>query len=254
MRTLRISLGLALLALPIGQLSLHAAASGPRPAQSTGPGEAMPLIIPARRPASAPPAAPPPLPPAAENVTPVTLETRLRQRSGTRNETVRQTIHRTVDRIHVAAGDGREWLFQRNPRDPRRVSGTLIDHAARALVFHDESDLRNRLGIHGWAQVLALGFDHALLDRLRPTATSRSIGAVRAVRYVSDEKDAELRELWWSEKDFLPTGFTVTRDNRSVEFSVARMRAGVNTTLLRAPAERFPAYRTVDLADWLEGH
>jgi hypothetical protein len=239
-----VSVGMAPILLSSASSALHAQ-------QSEG---AMPLLIPKRRLPAPPLAAPPALPAAAEDVTPLTLETRVRRRVGTRAESVRQTISRTTERIHVAGSDGREWLFERNTRDSRRVFGTLIDHAARALVLYDESDLRNMLGIRGWAQVLSLGLDHELLDGLQRTTSSRTIDSVRLIRHATDRKSVELREVWWSESDFLPGGFTSMYGAASLRFSVERIRAGVDAALLRSAAERFPTYRAVDLADWLERH
>jgi len=229
-------------------------ASSLQPPQSRLSEGTIPLVIPTRRAPDIPPAAPPALPPVAEKVTPLTLETHVRRHVGKRAESVRQTISRTTDRIHVAGSDGREWLFERNTRDSRRVFGTLIDHANRALVLYDESDLRNMLGIRGWAQVLSLGLDHELLDGLQRTTTSRVIGTVRVIHHTTDRKGVELRDVWWSENDFLPGGFTSMHGAGSLQFSVERIRTGVDAALLRPAAERFPAYRVVDLAEWLERH
>lgn len=194
------------------------------------------------------------MPAAAEGVRSLTLETVVRRQIGTHVETIRQTISRTADRIHVRSRNGYEWLFERNLRDHRRAFGTLIDHRTRAIVFHDESDLRNIVVLRGWAQVLALGFDPELLDGLERSDRTMAVGAFRVVGYTSRRKDAELSEVWWNEREFLATGFTSTTAGGSVTFSVERIRRGVNGSLLRAPAERFPTYRTLDLAEWLERH
>ena len=152
---------------------------------------------PKRRAVIAPPAPLTDLPPDADRIAPQRLEIVRRIHAAAGGpEPRRETITRTVDRIHLSSG-GREWLFQRNVRDPRRVSGTLVDHAARAVVFHDESDLRNRIGMNGWADALSLGFTPGV--------------------------------------------------------EVERTADGVDAALLRSPAERFPEYKVVDLAEWLEG-
>ena len=62
----------------------------------------------------------------------------------------------------------------RNSVDPRRVSGMLIDHASRSIVVHEESDLRSRLGIDGWAEALLLGLDPAVV--LRPSSHQNKHG------------------------------------------------------------------------------
>lgn len=120
------------------------------------------IRIPERRAVIVPVAAPDELPPGADVVASQTLDvvTRVQPIEGDA-VTVRETITRTVDRIHLSSA-GREWLFVRNTRDPRRVSGTLVDHAARAVVFYDESDLRNLVGLNGWADTLKLGFEPGL--------------------------------------------------------------------------------------------
>jgi hypothetical protein len=156
------------------------------------------LTEPKRRAADAALAPPPPLPADAETISPATLDIIVRPRADAeRRSQVRETISRTVDRIHLKGHDGREWLFERNPLDPRRVSATVIQHAAKTLVLYEETDLRIMLGIRGWADVLALGFD---------------------------------------------------RQSVSIE----RTRPSVDLALLRPPVERFPGYRVVDLAEWLE--
>jgi hypothetical protein len=233
---------------------LGSVSTGLQPPQSMPSETPVPLLIPARRSTTSPPAAPPALPEAAEKVTPLTLETLVRRQAGTRVESIRQTVTRTADRVHTASSDGREWLFERNTRDRRRAFGTLIDHASRTLVLYDESELRNMLGIRGWAQVLSLGFDHELLEGLEKKTASRTIDTVRVVRHATDRKDVELREVWWSETHFLPGGFTSVQGAASLQFSVQRIRTGVDATLLRPAGERFPSHQMIDLADWLERH
>ncbi len=57
-------------------------------------------------------------------------------------------------RVLISLGPvGPDWLFVRNPVDPRRVSATMIDHRARLLVEYDESELRNAGIARGWADV-----------------------------------------------------------------------------------------------------
>ena len=122
------------------------------------------LAIPTRRTPDAPPGPPPNLPEGAEGIAPLTIQAIVRRHTTSgASETLRQTISRTADRIHLAADNGREWLFERNPRDPRRVSAALIEHASQAIVRYEESDLRMTLGIRGWADVLALGVESELL-------------------------------------------------------------------------------------------
>ena len=213
------------------------------------------LVLPTRRVPDAPPAAPPALPAAAERVTPLTLEMAVRWKPlAGRAQTLQQTVSRTADRVHVAAGHGREWLFERNVRDPRRVSGFLIDHASRAIVAHEESDLRMMMGIRGWADVVMLGFDRDTLGDFTRTAQTRIIGGLRFARYAPDRRDAGTGDLWWSEEYVLPCEFTTGDSNGLTRFSITRIRAGVDPSLLRPPESRFPKYRVFNIADWLERH
>jgi hypothetical protein len=213
------------------------------------------LIRPTRRPPDAPPALPPNLPAEAEQVAPLTLRVSVRQRrSAARAVTTRQTISRTARHIHIQSAANREWLFERNSRDPRRVSGFLTDHVARAVVLYDESDLRNMLGITGCADVLALGMDPTVLSGLRRTNQHRSLSGLRFVRYVADDKDAAISDVWWNEAQGLPCAFVSADKTRgTLRLTIDRLRPGVDSDLLRAPIERFSTYRVFDLADWLEG-
>ncbi len=175
------------------------ATTEPTTAMQTGkPGETWVLTEPKRRAPDAPPAAPPSLPADAHSIAPTTFDIVVRPGPATKDRlAVRQTVSRTADRIHVMGRDGREWLFERNPIDPRRVSGTLVEHRAKVLVLYEETDLRMVLGIRGWADVLALGVDRQA-------------------------------------------------------FAIEHVKPGVDATLLRPALERFPKYRVVDLAEWLE--
>lgn len=213
------------------------------------------LIRPARRAPDAPPAPPHELPPAAGRVKPLTLDVVVhRQTKGGRAHRVHQTVSRTTDRIHIVVGGGREWLFERNPVDPRRVSGLLIDHATRTIVLHEESDLRNRLGVNGWADVLMLGLDADVLGRLEPTGRTRTLSGIRFVKQAAGDKDARTSDVWWSREQALPSAFVIRDAAGSMRMSIERLRAGVNVDLLQSPPSRFPAYKAVDLAEWLEAH
>lgn len=217
--------------------------------------EAAVLVLPTRREPDAPPEGPPELPPGAEGVSPVTVEAMIRREPVVgRARTVRQTITRAADRVHVAASDGSEWLFERNLRDPRRVSGSFVDHAARAIVVYDESDLRTALGLGGWASVLALGFDPESMTRMKPSGQSRTLGGIRFAHHVADREDAGTREVWWSDDQILPSEFVTTDVTGSIRFSVESVRVGADAAVFRAPASRFPGYRVYELADWLERH
>jgi hypothetical protein len=222
--------------------------------QSGTHADGLVITAPRRRTPDASPAPPPPLPAGADSVTPSTIDVLVRREDGAaRSRTLRQRIARTASRIHMQ-NEGREWLFERNPIDPRRVAGTLVDHRAQALILYEETDLRMALGIRGWADVLALGFDCRALSEYKPSQRARTIAGVRFVRYLAGGKMADRADVWWSEKEALPSDF-VTKDTNGVShFSIERIRAGVDGTLLAPPQTRFPQYRVYDLAEWLEKH
>jgi hypothetical protein len=195
------------------------------------------------------------LPPGAERVAPLKLDVLIRrQASPGRAERWHQTIHRTADRIYVAEPGRREWLFERNVRDVRRVSGSLIDHGSRTIIVYEESDLRNAFGIAGWAKVLALGIDPGWLSEFVTTEEARIVGGIHAVRYTPVDRRRNATEVWWSADEVLPVAFTIADGTGVTRFSIERVDAGVDATLLRSPASRFPTYAVVQFADWLERH
>ena len=149
------------------------------------------IVLPKRRAVEQAPAFLPPLPPDSEQLKPMTMDVVVHGQP--------RKILRTINRILVTTRD-REWLFERNSVDPRRVSATVIEHAEKAIVIYGESDVRNLLGFYGWAEVLALSAE----------------------------------------------------GNSSPALVVERRRAGVDEQLLRPCLTRFPAYKVVEVADWLE--
>jgi hypothetical protein len=221
----------------------------------TDPDETLALVLPARREPDAPPEGPRELPPGADRVIPVTVEALIRREPLVgRARRERQTITRSAERVHIASSDGSEWLFERNVRDPRRVFGSRVNHASRAIVVYDESDLRTALGLLGWASVLTMGFDPESLSELRRSGESRTLGGIAFSQYVSDREDASIPEVWWSDEQIFPSEFVAADAAGTTRFSVENVRVGADEALLQAPASRFPSYRVFELADWLEGH
>ncbi|MEW5975457.1 MAG: hypothetical protein AB1898_06585 [Acidobacteriota bacterium] len=222
---------------------------------STGQaGGVRPVLAPStRRPPDAPPPPPPELPPNAASVTPLTLQAliELRPVQG-KALTIRQSISRTADRIHVSGDDGSEWLFERNPRDARRVTGVRIERTSGQLVVHEESELRNVLGVRGWADVLMLGFDRNLLDGLERTEETQTVGGIRFARYSPVRKDLRVQDVWWSDDQLLAKAFVLADDTGTSRFSIERINPDVSTQLIQHPSLRFPAYRLVDFPDWLD--
>lgn len=158
-----------------------------------------------------------------------------------------QVVSRTADRVHVADGDHTEWLFVRNPVAPSRVSAHRIDHARRVVVFYDESDVRNLLGVDGWMGVAMLGFDPTQLDLAVPTTDGVRVGEVAFTRYAGPGTS-----FYWSDSAGLATGFGAVRSGDVVAVSIARATPGVDPRVLREPATRFPQYAAMDVAEWLE--
>jgi hypothetical protein len=214
------------------------------------------LIEPARRSSDLPPAVVPELPEGAGQIAPLTVRVRIETRTaGGAVRTVEQVVSRSTDRVHVRTTDGPEWYFERNPRDVRRASGALIDHGSRSVVLHGESDLRNELGISGWAQVLTLGVDPTLLlvDQ-EPSPRTRSIDGVVFAQYRMPAASPSTADLWWNARHALPGELRTRSDAATMHLVVTGISHHVDATLLEPPGTRFPDYRLVDLADWREGH
>lgn len=215
-------------------------------------GDEIAFVRPARRPADAPPAAPPDLPPGADDIGPLTFEVVVEHRPAKGSASVqRQTVSRTKHRIHIIAS-GKEWLFERNPVDRRRVSAFLIHHSSRTLVLHEESDLRNTLAINGWADVLLMGFDATTLNRLTPKSESRTTAGIRFRKHAAAEQ-AVISEVWWNQDYLLPESFVVQDPAGVTSVSLRGLKVKADSAVLQSPSSRFPDYRVVDLAEWLEG-
>ena len=215
----------------------------------------FPIIPSVRRAPEGRPATPSPLPAAADQVAPLILDVRIQiQVPAGRREDWRQTIHRTADRIHVSGAGRREWLFERNVRDARRVAGSLVDHDSRTIVVYEESDLRNAVGIDGWANVLTLGLNPDWFGSLVPTVETRIVKGIRAVRHTPLDRRGNPSEVWWAADEALPVAFTIADGAAITRLSVERVAAGADASLLRTPASRFPHYAIVQFADWLERH
>lgn len=248
------SIQLVVAVVVAGVLHPQAAGAQGTPGPAAGQDDGFAVSRPVRRAPDAPPAPPPDLPPGADGVEPVTLGVVIvRETSGGGEHVVRQTIARTRDRIHVTAGGGREWLFERNPVDQRRVSGQLVDHARRTIVTHEESDLRNMLAVAGWSDVLLMGLDATALRRFTPTGQARMLAGLRFVRHVTDQQGAAVSDVWWNQDRALASAFTIRHAAGATRVSVDTMTQGVNAELLRPPSSRFPGYKVIDLAEWLEG-
>ena len=89
----------------------------------------------------------------------MTLVVVLSSADGGTTRRLRQEVSRSRTRVHLSRSDNTEWLFVQNPVDPRRVSGVLIRHADKVVIAYEESDLRNWMGIRGWADIIRMAQD-----------------------------------------------------------------------------------------------
>jgi hypothetical protein len=215
-------------------------------------GTTQTVVTPERRTLDAgPPVPAPALPPAAARIDALTIDiTTVREPASGAPFT--KTITRTADRVHIRGGDGREWLFEQNTVDPRRVSGFLIDHTLRTIVLYADSDLRMLMGIRGWTDVVLLGFDVSMLGRYTPTRDSQWIGGVRFVRYAAVAEGTPPPQVWWSEDQLLPREVVATDPAGRTRTTILDVRAGIDRSLIEPAARRYPAYRVMSVADWLE--
>lgn len=197
------------------------------------------------------PAGPPDLPPDVD-LAPVTATVTVQTTRGRDLRTVRQIVTRTADRVHVSLSDGREWLFIQNTVDPRRATGFLVRHDAETIVVHEDSDLRHWQGIHGWADVVMFGLTRDLIATTEPLPPSRRRAAIVFTRHMPREADGVLTDLWWNAARALPERYTIRTAAGTVRFTLDRLQLTADRGRLAAPAERFPGYRIVDLAEWLE--
>ena len=208
--------------------ALCASAGPAQAAQATASDLAVPML-PVRKGTQPGARTPAELPPGADHVTPLTLHVRITTRASGRASERRQTVTRTAQRVHVAsaaeghqargAAGGAEWLFERNPVDPRRASATYVAHATKTIVTYSDSDLQTMLGIPGWVHILTMGVDPAILAGVTPSSATRTIDRPDGTRLV-----------------------------------IERASATVDLQLVQPAELRFPGYRVVNLADWLEEH
>jgi hypothetical protein len=223
-------------------------------AQSPPDGAAS-IVLPKRRAPDASPAPPPPLPLRADSIRPTTIAL-VTRRLGPSGEwmTMRQTASRTAERIHLIGKEGREWLFERNPVDTRRVSATQVEHTSKTIVLYDDTDLRMALGIRGWADILMFGFDSALARDCKPGSAVRIFGSSRFRKCNVTNASAGGAVLWWSDTQLLATPFAVAGDEGQALLTIEAVHDGVDAVRLVPAIQRFPAYRVSDYADWLEHH
>ena len=107
-------------------------------------------------------------------------------------------------------------------------------------MLHDESDLRHRLEVNGWADVLLMGLDQDVLGSLSRSSRTRTAAGLQFVGYTTERKDASAVEVWFNQEQALPSAFILNTIAGVTRLSVERLRVGVDAALLRVPAVRFP--------------
>lgn len=230
---------------------LAAAPSAPRPDSR------FRVVPPARKPRAAPPSLSlPSLPAGCAQPPEYTAEVRTTV-EGAPGAAQRKRISRAAHVVHVRLGDAPlapEWVFFQNRVDPRRVQGTLIDHAQRVLLEHDDSALRNSGIAASWAEVVSLGLAPAALAALVPVKTRpASYAGLDFIRYSVHAKASPAAEVLWNHSSCLPLRITIASSPARSSELVA-LAKGIDRELLQDPRRRFPDYRVVDAIDWLEQH
>ncbi len=211
-----------------------------------------PPVLPSRT-SIAPPAIPEPpsLPEGADLLPPIRFTATTTWSGPQGRRTTSQQVTRTVDRIHLLLlGTDKEWLFERNPIDRRRVSGYLIDHGARQILMHQESDLRNEQQLRGWADALMMRFDPAVLARLRRTDQQDSAFGAAFTRYVAGDIKADgVVDVWWSDALLLPLRLQVRQRDVLVTSVLSQLETPAALTMLADPRGRLTDYEVLEVAD-----
>lgn len=223
----------------------------PCASEAAGPGaiDSQPIAPPTRRGLVALPAIPD-VPAGADALTPLAFDVVTTRTVDGRTATERRRMTRTHDRVHVAEPE-REWLFHRHTLDPRRVTALMVDHRSRSIVEHEESDVRNMLGITGWADVVTMGIDPGSIGALTRTIQRRSLADVSFVRYTAADTSS-LQDVWWSSAQLLAAEYTVVDARGTMRVTLENVSAEPDLRVLENPAERWPRYEQADLAEWLE--
>lgn len=194
---------------------------------------------------------PPPNVPSNLDVAPdVTMELLIRLNG---EETTR-TVTRTTNFVHVDMPDeGLEWFFMRNPVDARRANGRLVRHEDKAILYHNDIDLRDRQVARGWVDVMTVGIRLEQFDGLERTGESKEEFGLTFYRYVRDaDSTTAIDEVWWHEPSGLPLQIFASNEAQSWEQELRLLHTGVDPAVLQDPVLRFPAYRDVDTADFGE--
>jgi hypothetical protein len=226
------------------------------PSEAAEAVEYTPPVPPTRTPGP-PPAIPdpPPVPARADALPPLRFTVTTTRTDAQGQERAVQRVTRTSDRVHLLMeGTRKEWLFERNPIDRRRVSGYLIDHEARQVLAYQESDLRNEQQLRGWRDALLMRFDPESLRGLQPSthrdSAPESMFGATFTRYVAGDPTRDgVVEVWWSDALLLPLRLTIRHRGVTTTARVDRLEAPGALEVLADPRTRFPEYASLDVTD-----
>lgn len=199
----------------------------------------------------------PSLPDALMNPSPLTITAQVTVTRGSGKQQFVRTIARTADRVHVNyLHQGQEWLFTRNPVDPKRVEGLLTDHRKRVIFTYYESDLSDAGVARGWAEVMTLGVPMDGLDAMAETGEQEiRFGMIfrQYTRNGDTPKDETMpREIWWNRENFLPLRIIRTVSDGSWVQELVNVEQSVDESTLTAPVSRYPEYAAMDRTDFAD--
>lgn len=185
---------------------------------------------------------------------PLKADVQTRRTRGTTSVTLRKTFTRGKDRVHVLHAPLRpnespsEWLLVQNPNDPRRVSGTQVEHGLRVVIVYREHELASGGMSRDWAEAAALGLKVTeAFETLTVTGKSeQAFGFQFTQRTLPSGHAGRFRELWWSDQAAAPLRW-VMEDERGRTEVTAVLSTSIDASLLKDPRERFPSYEVTDL-------
>jgi hypothetical protein len=165
-------------------------------------------------------------------------------------------ITRAADRMHVrfSLENHQEWLFIRNPMDPRRAKAQVIDHKLKTILEYEESDLLDAGMSADWLQIATLGNSPNALPELFPSDRIQSYRDIPCREYSTPPESAPLRQVCWNEELFLPLRAVIRQGEATLVRQITDLQKPEQPELLHDPSERFPEYAVMDLADWREEH
>jgi hypothetical protein len=208
----------------------------------------------------------PEVPPALASAPALTAVVQVVSNRGGGAHREQRVITRTAARIHVEPIDaGREWLLTRNPVDPRRMTGILVDQHRQALVEYDEVELFSAGLGRGWADVVGLGAGPDAFERLAPTGRSEQAHGMVFSEYRATSGTAGteatagtgaaaagIRELWWNAERAIFLRVAFDDDRGGVTRMTLEALRPVDSERVRDPRDRFPSYAVWDVADFRE--